>query len=240
MVFTYFISKKRGYGDIRKFSPKGFWKALKRGFLPLLTPIIIMGGILFGWYTPTEAAVAAALYALMLSLAYGEMRFKDIPNVILRAVSLTATTVLIVSASNAMGWIAALDSLPQKILALFINNIQSPAAVMVILMAFYLLIGLIMDGVAITLLTVPMVMPLISGYGINPIYFGVVMVIALMIGQITPPVGMVMYITTSITKVSLGSFMKEAWPYLVALLLAMITMALFPDAVLWLPNLIKG
>lgn len=240
MVFTYFISKKRGYGEVRKFSPKGFWKALKRGFLPLLTPIIIMGGILFGWYTPTEAAVAAALYALVLSLAYGEMRFKDIPKVILRAVSLTATTVLIVSASNAMGWIAALDSLPQKILALFINNIQSPTAVMAILMAFYLLIGLIMDGVAITLLTVPMVMPLISGYGINPIYFGVVMVIALMIGQITPPVGMVMYITTSITKVSLGSFMKEAWPYLVALLLAMITMALFPDAVLWLPNLIKG
>ena len=95
-----------------------------------------------------------------------------------------------------------------------------------------------MDGVAITLLTVPIVMPLINSYGIDPIYFGVVMVVALMIGQITPPVGMVMYITTSITKVGLGSFMREAMPYLFALFGALITMALLPNAVVWLPNLL--
>ena len=110
----------------------------------------------------------------------------------------------------------------------------------VVLVIFYLLIGLIMDGVAITLLTVPIVMPLITSYGIDPVYFGVVMVLALMIGQITPPVGMVMYITTSITKVDLGDFMKEAAPYLLALLAALITMALLPDAVLWLPNRVIG
>jgi len=240
MIVTYFISKKRNYGVVTKFSWSNFFHALKQGFLPLLTPVIIMGGILFGWYTPTEAAVAAAMYAGLLGFIYGEISWKDIPGIILRTTSLTATTMIIVSASNVMGWVAALDSVPQKILSVFVAATSSKAVVMAVLILFYLLIGLVMDGVAITLLTVPIVMPLINSYEINPIYFGVVMVVALMIGQITPPVGMVMYITTSITKVQLGDFMKEAMPYLIALFGALITMALLPDVVVWLPNLVIG
>lgn len=238
MIVTYFISKRRNYGVVTKFSWPNFVHALKRGFLPLLTPVIIMGGILFGWYTPTEAAVAAAVYAGILGFFYKEITVKDIPGIILRTASLTATTMIIVAASNVMGWVAALDGVPQKLLAVFIAATSSKAVVIVVLILFYLLIGLIMDGVAITLLTVPIVMPLINSYGIDPIYFGVVMVVALMIGQITPPVGMVMYITTSITKVSLGDFMKEAMPYLLALFGALVTMALLPGAVVWLPNLL--
>lgn len=240
MLVTYIIAKRRGYGDVTKFSWKNFFHALKEGILPMFTPFIIMGGILFGWYTPTEAAVAAALYAGFLGFLYGEITWKDIPGVILRTTALTATTMIIVAASNVMGWVAALDSVPQKILSVFLAMTSSKAVVMIVLIVFYLLIGLVMDGVAITLLTVPIVMPLINNYGIDPIYFGVVMVVALMIGQITPPVGMVMYITTSITKVSLGEFMKEAMPYLLALFGAMITMALLPDAVVWLPNMVIG
>lgn len=238
MIVTYFIAKRRGYGMVTKFSIRKLWQAVKDGILPMLTPVIILGGILFGLYTPTEAAVAAALYAGILGLIYGEITFKDIPGIFLRTASLTATTLLIVSASNVMGWVAALDSLPQKILQVFIAHIDSSVAVMAVLIVFYLAIGLVMDGVAITLLTVPMIMPLIASYGIDPIYFGVVMVVALMIGQITPPVGMVMYITTNITKVSLTDFMKEAFPYLVALLMALLTMAFLPDLVVWLPNMI--
>ena len=238
MVVTWFIAKRRNYGVVTKFSWKQFLHALKRGFLPLLTPVIIMGGILFGWYTPTEAAVAAALYAGILGFIYHEITWKDIPGIILRTTSLTATTMIIVAASNVMGWVAALDSVPQKLLSFFLAATSSKAVVIAILILFYLAIGLVMDGVAITLLTVPIVMPLINSYGIDPIYFGVVMVVALMIGQITPPVGMVMYITTSITKVGLGSFMREAMPYLFALFGALITMALLPNAVVWLPNLL--
>ena len=238
MIVTWFIAKRRNYGVVTKFSWKQFLHALKRGFLPLLTPVIIMGGILFGWYTPTEAAVAAALYAGILGFIYHEITWKDIPGIILRTTSLTATTMIIVAASNVMGWVAALDSVPQKLLSFFLAATSSKAVVIAILILFYLAIGLVMDGVAITLLTVPIVMPLINSYGIDPIYFGVVMVVALMIGQITPPVGMVMYITTSITKVGLGSFMREAMPYLFALFGALITMALLPNAVVWLPNLL--
>lgn len=238
MIVTWFIAKRRNYGVVTKFSWKQFLHALKRGFLPLLTPVIIMGGILFGWYTPTEAAVAAALYAGILGFIYHEITWKDIPGIILRTTSLTATTMIIVAASNVMGWVAALDSVPQKLLSFFLAATSSKAVVIAILILFYLAIDLVMDGVAITLLTVPIVMPLINSYGIDPIYFGVVMVVALMIGQITPPVGMVMYITTSITKVGLGSFMREAMPYLFALFGALITMALLPNAVVWLPNLL--
>ena len=238
MIVTWFIAKRRNYGVVTKFSWKQFLHALKRGFLPLLTPVIIMGGILFGWYTPTEAAVAAALYAGILGFIYHEITWKDIPGIILRTTSLTATTMIIVAASNVMGWVAALDSVPQKLLSFFLAATSSKAVVIAILILFYLAIGLVMDGVAITLLTVPIVMPLINSYGIDPIYFGVVMVVALMIGQIPPPVGMVMYITTSITKVGLGSFMREAMPYLFALFGALITMALLPNAVVWLPNLL--
>ena len=238
IICTYFIAKKRRYGTRTKFVLVNFWHALKRGILPMLTPVIIMGGILFGWYTPTEAAVAAAVYAGFLGFLYREITWKDLPGIVLRTVTLTATTLIIVSASDVMGWVAALDSIPQKLLALFMAATTSKAVVIAILIAFYLLIGLVMDGVAITLLTVPIVMPLIASYNINPIYFGVVMVLTLMIGQITPPVGMVMYITTSITKVKLSDFMREALPYLCALLAAVVTLALLPDVVVWLPNLL--
>lgn len=240
MLVTYIIAKRRNYGVVTKFSWPNFVHALKEGILPMLTPVIIMGGILFGWYTPTEAAVAAALYAGLLGFLYKEITWKDIPGIILRTTSLTATTMIIVATSNVMGWVAALDSVPQKILSVFLAVTNSKAIVMIVLIVFYLLIGLVMDGVAITLLTVPIVMPLINSYGIDPIYFGVVMVVALMIGQITPPVGMVMYITTSITKVSLGDFMKEAIPYLLVLFAAMVTMALLPNIVVWLPNMVIG
>lgn len=238
MAVTYFIAKRRRYGTRTKFMWTNLWHALKRGILPMLTPIIIMGGILFGWYTPTEAAVAAALYAGFLGFLYKEITWKDLPGIVLRTVTLTATTLIIVSASDVMGWVAALDSIPQKLLSVFMAATTSKEVVIAILIVFYLLIGLVMDGVAITLLTVPIVMPLIASYGINPIYFGVVMVLTLMIGQITPPVGMVMYITTSITKVKLSDFMREAAPYLCALLAAVVTMALLPDVVVWLPNLL--
>lgn len=236
MILTYFIAKKNHYGTVTRFSLSNFWIALKRGFFPLLTPVIIMGGILFGWYTPTEAAVAASIYALILGFAYGEIHLRDMPRIILETVTLTATTVLIVSSSSVMGWIAALDSVPQKILSLFIAHTNSATVVMAVLIIFYLLLGLIMDGVAITLLTVPIVLPLIKSYGIDPVYFGVIHVLCLMIGQITPPVGMVMFITTNITKVSLVDFMKQAWPYLLVLFAAVLTMAFLPDVVVWLPN----
>jgi len=238
MVVTYFIAKKRNYGVVTKFSWSNFLHALKEGVLPLLTPVIIMGGILFGWYTPTEAAVAAALYTGLLGFIYKELTLKDLPGIILRTTVLTATTMIIVSASNVMGWVAALESVPQQILGFFIQFTQSKGIVIGVLILFYLIIGLVMDGIAITLLTVPIVMPLINSYGIDPIYFGVIMVLALMIGQITPPVGMVMFVTTNIAKVSLSDFMKEAAPYLAALFLVLITMTLLPKMVLWLPNLL--
>ncbi len=238
MVTTYIIASRRGYGAVIKFTWANFFRAFRDGILPVLTPVIIMGGILFGLYTPTEAAVAAAVYAGFLGFIYRELSIRDLPRVLLNTVSLTASVLMIVAASNVMGWVAALDGVPQKILQLFIVNTQSSTIVMIALIAFYLLLGLVMDGVAITLLTVPVVMPLINHYSISPIYFGTVMVLTLMVGQITPPVGMVLYITTGISQVSVPEFMKEAYPYLIALLLAVMSMMCLPEVVVWLPNLL--
>lgn len=236
MVAAYLISRRRGYGRQGTFSLVRLGRALRDGILPLFTPVIILGGILFGFFTPTEAAVIAVAYALGLGLLYRELTLGKLWQVLVEVASTTAAVGLILAASSLSGWVAAMEKLPQVLAGFFLSVTTSPIWLLVILNLFLLLLGCLMDSPPIIFILTPILAPLILQYGIDPVHFGVVMVLNLMIGLITPPVGMVMYVTSSIAGIRMDEFVREVWPFFVALILVLATITFVPALVTFLPD----
>ena len=236
MVAAYLISRRRGFGRQAGFSWPRLGRAVAGGLLPLFTPVIILGGILFGFFTPTEAAVIAVAYALGLGLLYRELTLRKLWQTLVEVASTTAAVGLILAASSLSGWVAAMEKLPQTLAGFFLSVTDSPIWLLVILNLFLLLLGCLMDSPPIIFILTPILAPLIVQYGIDPVHFGVVMVLNLMIGLITPPVGMVMYVTSGIAGIRMDEFVREVWPFLVALVLVLTTITFVPALVTFLPN----
>jgi len=236
MVAAYLISRRRGFGRQAGFSWPRLGRAVAGGLLPLFTPVIILGGILFGFFTPTEAAVIAVAYALGLGLLYRELTLRKLWQTLVEVASTTAAVGLILAASSLSGWVAAMEKLPQTLAGFFLSVTDSPIWLLVVLNLFLLLLGCLMDSPPIIFILTPILAPLIVQYGIDPVHFGVVMVLNLMIGLITPPVGMVMYVTSGIAGIRMDEFVREVWPFLVALVLVLATITFVPALVTFLPN----
>ena len=199
MVYIYFVSKKRGYP---RHEFEGF-PALGRSFvksLPaLLTPCIILGGILTGVCTPTEASAVAVAYALILSLVFRNLSLKDLPRILDETILTTMSVLFIVGCANGFGYIITIAQLPQKMIALFSNFITNRYTALLLINLFLLVVGMLMESLsALTLLT-PILVPIAMSYGIDPIHFGIVMILNLMIGMLTPPVGMVLFVLSRMT-----------------------------------------
>lgn len=240
MVAAYLISRRRGYGRQATFSMSRLGRALRDGLLPLFTPVIILGGIFLGFFTPTEAAVIAVAYALGLGLLYRELTLRKLWQVFVEVASTTAAVGLILAASSLSGWVAAMEKLPQALAGFFLSVTTSPTWLLVILNLFLLLLGCLMDSPPIIFILTPILAPLVAQYGIDPIHFGVVMVLNLMIGLITPPVGMVMYVTSGIAGIRMDQFAREVWPFLVALVLVLATITFVPPLVTFLPDFLMA
>ncbi len=238
MGVAYVVARRRGYGREPRRSLADIGRALVQAILPLLCPVIIMGGILGGVFTPTEAAVVASVYAFALGLWYRELSWRDLPRILTEVLVTSAVVLFIVAASSLIGWLLAIERVPQTLMSGFLAVSTNPWVILGIINVFLLILGCLMDSIPILIILVPVLSPLIMKLGIDPIHFGVVMVLNLMIGLLTPPVGMVMYVVCSISGVTIRAFTRECWPMIVALMgvLAMITY--YPPLVVWLPNLL--
>jgi len=240
MVAVFFISKKEGYGR----SAGGFsWRVLvktgKDAILALLMPVIILGGILGGVFTATEAAGVAVVYALLIgTLVYRELRFSDIFRILKELAVDTAAIMFIVAAASPFGWILGLEQVPQLMIEVFTGISENPYVVLMVLNVFFLIIGTFMETTAIMIIMVPILMPLVKVLGIDPVHFGVVISINLLIGTLTPPVGVLMFTTCGIAKVSVMDFVKAVWPFYISLIAVLASVTYLPQVVLWLPNLI--
>lgn len=240
MVAVYFISKKEGYGR----SAGGFsWRVLvktgKDAILALLMPVIILGGILGGVFTATEAAGVAVVYALLIgTLVYRELRFSDIFRILKELAVDTAAIMFIVAAAAPFGWILGLEQVPQLMIEVFTGISENPYVVLMVLNVFFLIIGTFMETTAIMIIMVPILMPLVKVLGIDPVHFGVVISINLLIGTLTPPVGVLMFTTCGIAKVSVMDFVKAVWPFYISLIAVLASVTYLPQVVLWLPSLI--
>lgn len=205
----------------------------------LFIPILILGGILGGATTPTEAAATASLAALLIgSLIYKKLKLSDIPKILEHTGVLSAAILLIVGLANILGWTLALDQIPQKIAGLLLGITTNKYLLLLIINIFLFLVGMVMDTTAAILLLVPVLNPVITTVGIDPIHFGMVMSINLIIGLMTPPVGGALFTTLMVTKEPSGAVIKRLWPWVGAALIVLLIITYVPSTVTFLPNLI--
>lgn len=240
MIYVHFYAKKYNIETEKRktATAREFFTALKDAILAILLPVIIVGGIRLGFFSATEAGAIAVFYALIIGLfVYREMSFKDLINAIVETVHTGVGILLIIAAGSAFGWVLTLERIPQSMTDYITVLVSSPALLFIVILIFLLIIGMFLEGnVAIVILT-PLFMPMLLEYGIDPVHFGIFFVLTLSIGTITPPVGTVMFATSSITGTKIEDFVKASVPFIIILIIASLLIAYIPRISLFLPNL---
>ncbi|MDP3178403.1 MAG: TRAP transporter large permease, partial [Spirochaetaceae bacterium] len=237
---AFFISKKRGWKGEGRFSFKNLLASFKDSFFALMTPVIIIGGIYGGIFTPTEAAAVAAVYGLVVGLfVYKELKLKDLPEHIYKAVISTVIIMFIVGAANVFGWMLTNLQIPQRLASSVMSATMTPAMFLIIVNILFLIAGTLVNASSAIVILCPIVLPIALGLGIDPVFFGVLMVVNLAIGCITPPVGLDLFVASAITKIPIERIMKAVWPYLAVLLVDLVVLTYVPDIIMFLPRLMK-
>ncbi len=239
MIFVYIIAKKRKYPSEKRATWKELVQAAIYAIPPLGMPVIILGGIIAGIMTPTEAAAAGAAYAFILGFfIYREITLTQIPKIVIESVIGTASIVIIMSAAQPFCWILTYELAPQKVLALFENVQMAQWQILLIINGAMFIIGCFMESLAVMIMAVPVLLPLLEHARVDLVHFGIFFVLNVMIGAITPPVGTIMYVVCALGKISIAEFAKEVWPFVIALVIALLIVTYWPSLSLWLPNLI--
>jgi len=238
LVVSYIISRRRNYPKGRIKSIKEFFFGLKDAMLALLMPGIIMGGILGGIFTPTEAAVVAVVYALLVSfLVYREIRWRDLPKILIDSIVTTSIIMLVIAHSAIFGWILANQQVPQSVAQIFLSISNNKWVILLLLNIFLLFVGTFMETTASLIILTPILLPLAVKVGIDPIHFGLVMVLNLVIGLITPPLGVCLFIACSIAKITLEQIVKAILPFLIAAIAVLFIVTYIPELSLWIPRM---
>lgn len=243
MVTTYIGSKRHGYGTGADVEKKRFTlRKVGTTFLaaaPSLTiPVIIVGGILGGIFTATEAGVVAAAVALLLSLFYREIRLKDLPALFAATARTTAIVTFLLGMAMVSAWLLTRVGVPRQLAVLLGSITGSPTVIMLFATALLLIVGLVMDLTPAMLILAPIFLPVMEQFGVDPVYFGVIMSIALGIGLVTPPVGTVLYVATAVADIPLERLVVAIIPFVLTLVLVLLLLLLFPPLVTWMPSLV--
>jgi len=237
-IFVYVESKRKNYPKTKKATFRELVFSVQESFFTLMTPVVILGGIIGGVFTPTEAAMIAVIYSLVLSFAYKEIGIRDIPRLLLETVNSTVSVMLIVSCASLFAWILASAQVPQALASFFLDTLPNKYVALLVINILLFVAGTFMETIsAITILT-PVLMPVVVNFGIDPVHFGIVMILNLMIGLLTPPVGMVLYVLAGVSKVPFERIARVVTPYIVVLSIVLLIITYVPDLVLFLPNLL--
>ena len=237
---TYLISRRRGYPVQPRSTWRGLITATRRASWALIAPVIILGGIVTGIVTPTEAGVLAVMYSLFVGFViHRELKVRELPAVFCRTAVGTAVIMIIVGASGIMGWLVANLRIGEVIVAGVTALTQSPWMILLLMNFFFLIVGCLMDPLAGMMIFIPVFMPLIKYVHIDPIHFGLVVVLNLMIGLLTPPVGYLLFMTAEMADVSIDAVIREAIPLFVALLVVLVLATYWPGMVMAIPNLFQ-
>ncbi len=204
----------------------------------LLTPVIILGGILGGIFTPTEAAAAAVMWVLILSVFYQSLSVKSFRGVLVKTATTTGSIMLIVAAAGLFGWVIAREQGPQAVTEAMLQFTDNPIVFLLLINVVLLITGMILEPVAGLLITVPVLLPAAIEFGIDPLHLGIVMILNLVLGLLTPPVGLVLYVLSSVTGSSVQTVTRGTVPFLIPLLITLLIITFVPAFSLWLPGLL--
>jgi C4-dicarboxylate transporter DctM subunit len=241
MIIVYVVSIQRGYPRERRATLRELMDSTWGALSAIATPIIIIGGMVSGLFTPTEASVAATVYALILTVfIYKEVKLKDLPRILWETLETSVRVLFIISAAGIFGWLLIHQRVPETVIKALMSLSSNPWVILLIINIILLILGCFMEGICIMLLTIPVFMPMIIKLGIDPVHFGVMMTLNLMIGLLTPPVGMVLYTISSIGKIPVWELAHELRWHMVALAVVLGLITYAPGFVTFVPNLFMG
>ncbi len=240
MLVSWYMAKKRGIQPDGQFSIARVAVAFKESFFALLTPVIIIGGIYGGIFTPTEAAAVTVVYGIFVGLfIYKELKFSDFPKIIFQAVIGTTMIMLLVGAANVFGWMLTNLMIPHRLGEFVVSLTSSPITFLMAMNIVLLIAGTMVNASAAVVILTPIFLPVAITLGIDPLFFGVLMVVNLAIGCITPPVGLDLFVASAICNVPIEKVMKASLPYLYALLVTLVILTMFPWFITVLPYALK-
>ena len=240
IVYALVYGKKNNLPAHEKQTPKQIGHAFKEGIWALLMPIIILGGIFGGIFTPTEAAAVAVVYALIISLTvYRDMKLSELPQVFVEASVSTATIMMMVGLSKASSYVVVTSGLPQQLLNVFTSITSNRIVILLLLNLLFLIIGMLMEANAAIIMMTPILTPLLTAFNIDALQFGIVMSFNLCIGLVTPPVGLCLLICNQIAKTRLMKALKAMMPMLLISVIVLMLITYIPVLTTWLPSMIK-
>lgn len=210
--------------------------ATLRALGPLGAPVILLGGILGGIFTPTEAAAVGAAYVLVLGFCYRRLNMRSLWRIALETATTTASIAIVLAASGLLGWILARERVPQDIASFLLDFTDNPIVFLILVNVTLILIGTVLEPIAALMITVPVLLPIAVQFGVDPVHFGVIVIVNLMIGLLTPPLGGVLFVLGSATRTPMHEVFRGTAPFLIPLLLVLALLTLVPDLVLFLPG----
>ncbi len=240
MLVTALIAKRRNFPKRERMAGGGeMLRAFGHALLPLMTPVIILGGILFGVFTPTEAAGAAVAYAFLIGfLVLRTLRLRDVPSILLRSGVASATILLVVGTATAFGGIVTLSGLPRELAAFVFGISENPYAVLFFVNLLLLVVGMFLDAGPAILILGPVLAPTMAELGVHPLHFAIIMCVNLTVGLATPPLGLILFVASSLTKLQVMHIAREMLPYLAVHIAIIFIITYFPDLAMALPRLL--
>ncbi|WP_352400396.1 TRAP transporter large permease [Anaerotignum sp.] len=240
ILYALVYGKKHDLPAHEKKTPKEIALTFKDGIWALLMPVIILGGIFGGIFTPTESAAVAVVYALAVSLfIYKDMKAKDMFTVFVEGAIGTATILMLVGLSKASSYVVTTSGLPQQVLEVFSSITSSKIVILLLLNVLFFVIGMLMEANAAIIMMTPILLPLLSAFGIDPLQFGIIMSFNLCIGLVTPPVGICLLMTNQIARASFVQTLKSMLPMLLISIIVLMLVTFIPQITMWLPSLIQ-
>jgi tripartite ATP-independent transporter DctM subunit len=239
MTVAVIISWRNGYGARQSFSLTRILRTLKEAAWSLGAPVIVLGGILSGIVTVTEAAALAVFYALFVAMVVNrELKWKDMPDMIIRSMTVAATILFIIAMAKVFTWLVAMKQAPQLVQVLLTSLSLPPWGVLLLVMAGLLIVGCVMETTAALILLVPVLAALTPMMGVDPIQFGVLMVVNLAAGMLTPPVGICLFVSCGISGVPLGQASRSVMPFVITAMLCLLIACYWSPLTLWFPSII--
>lgn len=236
MILIFFIAKRRGYPRDAAFSMCRLWETFKHAFLPLLAPVVIIGGILFGIFTPTEAAIVAVVYSLLLGVFYGELTTGKVISIGMETIETTAIIMFIMAGAALFGWILTSNHIASGLAELVLSATDNKYLILIGINLILLLVGCFLEPTAALTILVPIVIPVTNQLGIDPVQVGIIFLVNLMIGLITPPVGLVLHVLSRVSNVPFERCVVASLPFLVPLFFVLALVTFVPQISLFLPT----
>jgi tripartite ATP-independent transporter DctM subunit len=241
ILMTAVIAARRQYPKDAAFSLPNLWVQFRHAFWALMMPVLILYGFRMGVFTATEIAGVAALYALVVGMfLYRSLKWSQIPEILLKTAMETAVILLIVAAAAPFSWILGVEQAPQLIAEGIKSATSSPWVLLLLLNVVLLVLGCFMETIAIMIIMVPILLPVLQSFGIDLTHFGIVLLVNLVIGQLTPPVGVLLFVSSSVSGTKLRELVVEVMPYLFALIVVLLILTYVPQLSLWLPAALKS